>query len=130
MAWFDSTNFRPPTYHIFFVQIGSGRFSTVHMGNWHGDVAIKFLDMENLEDETTLEAFRLDVATFRYRTQRANCFWKLTSTHGRYLPYLRYVVLNGGNNVYRMYREDLMGKRLIFRIGRNAELHELKIYPI
>jgi hypothetical protein len=35
------------------------------MGNWHGDVAIKFLDMENLEDETTLEAFRLDVATFR-----------------------------------------------------------------
>ena len=48
-----------------FPQIGSGRFSTVHMGNWHGDVAIKFLDMENLEDETTLEAFRLDVATFR-----------------------------------------------------------------
>ena len=37
----------------------------VHKGHWHGDVAIKFLDMENLEDETTLEAFRLDVATFR-----------------------------------------------------------------
>jgi len=47
-------------------KIGSGRFSTVHQGNWHGDVAIKFLDMENLDDENTLEAFRLDVATFRY----------------------------------------------------------------
>ena len=46
-------------------KIGSGRFSTVHAGNWHGDVAIKFLDMENLDDENTLEAFRLDVATFR-----------------------------------------------------------------
>jgi len=52
-------------------KIGSGRFSTVHMGNWHGDVAIKFLDMENTEDETTLEAFRLDVATFR-KTRHEN----------------------------------------------------------
>ena len=42
------------------------RFSTVHAGYWHGDVAIKFLDMENVDDESTLEAFRLDVATFRY----------------------------------------------------------------
>ena len=46
-------------------KIGIGRFSTVHAGNWHGDVAIKFLNMENLDDENTLEAFRLDVATFR-----------------------------------------------------------------
>jgi len=52
-------------------KIGSGRFSTVHKGHWHGDVAIKFLDMENLEDETTLEAFRLDVATFR-KTRHEN----------------------------------------------------------
>ena len=37
----------------------------MHKGSWHGDVAIKFLEMENTEDETTLEAFRLDVATFR-----------------------------------------------------------------
>ena len=47
-------------------KISSGRFSTVHMENWHGDVAIKVLDVENLEDETAaLEAFKLDVATFR-----------------------------------------------------------------
>jgi len=52
-------------------KIGSGRFSTVHAGNWHGDVAIKFLDMENLDDENTLEAFRLDVATFR-KTRHEN----------------------------------------------------------
>lgn len=52
-------------------KIGSGRFSTVHQGNWHGDVAIKILDMENMEDEATLEAFRLDVATFR-KTRHEN----------------------------------------------------------
>ncbi|XP_023345245.1 kinase suppressor of Ras 2 [Eurytemora carolleeae] len=53
-------------------KIGSGRFSTVHMGNWHGDVAIKVLDVENLEDETAaLEAFKLDVATFR-KTRHEN----------------------------------------------------------
>jgi len=52
-------------------KIGIGRFSTVHAGNWHGDVAIKFLNMENLDDENTLEAFRLDVATFR-KTRHEN----------------------------------------------------------
>lgn len=52
-------------------KIGSGRFSTVHQGNWHGDVAIKILDMENMDDEATLEAFRLDVATFR-KTRHEN----------------------------------------------------------
>jgi hypothetical protein len=43
----------------------------VHQGNWHGDVAIKILDMENMEEEGTLEAFRLDVATFR-KTRHEN----------------------------------------------------------
>eukprot|EP00096_Caligus_rogercresseyi_P004433 TRINITY_DN1869_c0_g1_i2.p1 TRINITY_DN1869_c0_g1~~TRINITY_DN1869_c0_g1_i2.p1 ORF type:complete len:504 (-),score=120.82 TRINITY_DN1869_c0_g1_i2:215-1726(-) len=52
-------------------KIGSGRFSTVHQGNWHGDVAIKILNMENIDDEATLEAFRLDVATFR-KTRHEN----------------------------------------------------------
>ncbi|XP_059087711.1 kinase suppressor of Ras 2-like isoform X2 [Tigriopus californicus] len=52
-------------------RIGTGRFSTVHQGSWHGDVAIKILDMENMEDEATLEAFRLDVSTFR-KTRHEN----------------------------------------------------------
>lgn len=53
-------------------KIGSGRFSTVHQGQWHGDVAVKILDMENVEDDSaTLEAFRLDVATFR-KTRHEN----------------------------------------------------------
>ncbi len=43
----------------------------VHQGQWHGDVAVKILDMENVEDEATLEAFRLDVATFR-KTRHEN----------------------------------------------------------
>jgi kinase suppressor of Ras 2 len=34
-------------------------------------VAIKILDMENMEEEGTLEAFRLDVATFR-KTRHEN----------------------------------------------------------
>ena len=51
------------TYFIF-------RF-TVHQGQWYGDVAVKILDMENMDDEATLEAFRLDVATFR-KTRHEN----------------------------------------------------------
>ena len=43
----------------------------MHKGQWHGDVAVKILDMENIEDEATLEAFRLDVATFR-KTRHEN----------------------------------------------------------
>ena len=37
----------------------------VHQGNWYGDIAIKFFDMESTEDEQTLEAFRKEVATYR-----------------------------------------------------------------
>ena len=43
----------------------------VHQGNWHGDIAIKFLNMESTEDEATLEAFRKEVATFR-KTRHEN----------------------------------------------------------
>jgi serine/threonine protein kinase len=41
--------------------IGTGRFGTVYRGNWHGDVAIKVLNMDYLDDEKTLEAFKLEV---------------------------------------------------------------------
>ena len=44
----------------------------MHQGHWHGDVAVKVLDMEDIEDDSaTLEAFRLDVATFR-KTRHEN----------------------------------------------------------
>ena len=46
-------------------------YPVVHQGNWHGDIAIKFLDMESTEDEQTLEAFRKEVATFR-KTRHEN----------------------------------------------------------
>lgn len=41
--------------------IGTGRFGTVYRGNWHGDVAIKVLNMDYLDDEKTLEAFKSEV---------------------------------------------------------------------
>jgi len=42
--------------------IGTGRFGTVYRGNWHGDVAIKVLNMDYyLDDDKTLEAFKLEV---------------------------------------------------------------------
>ncbi len=43
----------------------------MHQGSWHGDVAIKILNMENTDDDATLEAFRLDVSTFR-KTRHEN----------------------------------------------------------
>ncbi|PNF39107.1 Kinase suppressor of Ras 2 [Cryptotermes secundus] len=51
--------------------IGTGRFGTVYRGNWHGDVAIRVLNMDYLDDEKTLEAFKLEVATFR-KTRHEN----------------------------------------------------------
>ncbi|CAH0773160.1 unnamed protein product [Bemisia tabaci] len=51
--------------------IGTGHFGTVYRGNWHGDVAIKVLKMDCLDDEKTLEAFKLEVAMFR-KTRHEN----------------------------------------------------------
>ncbi|XP_063984485.1 kinase suppressor of Ras 2 [Diachasmimorpha longicaudata] len=52
--------------------IGTGRFGTVYRGNWHGDVAIKVLNMDYYsDDDKTLEAFKLEVATFR-KTRHEN----------------------------------------------------------
>lgn len=52
-------------------KIGRGRFGTVHRGHWHGDVAVKLLKEDYLDDERTLEAFKLEVATFK-KTRHEN----------------------------------------------------------
>ena len=50
--------------------IGTGRFGTVFKGNWHGSVAIKRLNMNNvLDDKRTIESFKQEVATFRKTRQ-------------------------------------------------------------
>lgn len=45
--------------------IGKGRFGTVYRGNWHGDVAVRVLNMDHYDqtndDDQTLEAFKLEV---------------------------------------------------------------------
>ncbi|XP_078045030.1 kinase suppressor of ras isoform X2 [Augochlora pura] len=52
--------------------IGTGRFGTVYRGYWHGNVAIKVLNMDYyLDDDKILEAFKLEVATFR-KTRHEN----------------------------------------------------------
>lgn len=51
--------------------IGQGRFGTVCRGYWHGDVAIKLLNMNYVDDEKTLEQFKMEVATFR-KTRHEN----------------------------------------------------------
>ncbi|RXG61974.1 Kinase suppressor of Ras 1 [Armadillidium vulgare] len=51
--------------------IGKGRFGTVYSGNWHGQVAIKELHMDYVNDEKTLEAFKAEVSTFR-KTRHEN----------------------------------------------------------
>lgn len=44
--------------------IGKGRFGTVYRGYWHGDVAVKILKEEFLNDPA-IEAFKLEVAIFK-----------------------------------------------------------------
>ncbi|XP_029158125.1 kinase suppressor of Ras 2 isoform X2 [Nylanderia fulva] len=52
--------------------IGTGRFGTVYRGNWYGDVAIKVINMDYyLDDDKILEAFKLEVGTFR-KTRHEN----------------------------------------------------------
>lgn len=50
-------------------QLGEGRFGTVHRALWHGDVAVKLL--KGLDDDRTLEAFKLEVAIFK-KTRHEN----------------------------------------------------------
>uniref|UniRef100_T1GI68 Protein kinase domain-containing protein n=1 Tax=Megaselia scalaris TaxID=36166 RepID=T1GI68_MEGSC len=52
-------------------EIGKGRFGTVHRAHWHGDVAVKILNENYLNDERNLESFRLEVANFR-KTRHEN----------------------------------------------------------
>lgn len=51
--------------------IGTGRFGTVYRGQWHGDVAVKVLNVNYLKDEKTLEQFKNEVSTFR-KTRHEN----------------------------------------------------------
>lgn len=52
-------------------EIGHGRFGTVHRGLWHGDVAVKIFLEGYLDDEHALEAFKLEIATFK-KTRHEN----------------------------------------------------------
>lgn len=52
-------------------KIGNGRFGTVHRALWHGDVAVKVLKEDYVADDSTLEAFKLEVATFK-KTRHEN----------------------------------------------------------
>lgn len=52
-------------------ELGKGRFGTVHRAHWHGDVAVKILNENYLNDERNLESFRLEVANFR-KTRHEN----------------------------------------------------------
>lgn len=52
-------------------QIGHGRFGTVHRGLWHGDVAVKIFHEGYLDDEHALEAFKLEISTFK-KTRHEN----------------------------------------------------------
>ncbi|KAL4223502.1 3-dehydrosphinganine reductase [Mactra antiquata] len=52
--------------------IGTGRFGTVYKGQWHGDVAIKMLNMDpNTDNAAQLSAFKLEVAMLR-KTRHEN----------------------------------------------------------
>ncbi|XP_058061298.1 cyclin-dependent kinase 12 [Anopheles bellator] len=52
-------------------KIGNGRFGTVHRALWHGDVAVKLLKEDYVAGDPTLEAFKLEVATFK-KTRHEN----------------------------------------------------------
>lgn len=46
-------------------KLGEGHFGTVYSGNWHGPVAIKVINMDYLDYEKTLEAFKAEVCKYQ-----------------------------------------------------------------
>lgn len=46
-------------------KLGEGHFGTVYSGNWHGPVAIKVINMDYLDYEKTLEAFKAEVSNYK-----------------------------------------------------------------
>lgn len=48
-------------------KLGTGHFGTVYSGYWHGDVAIKVLNMDYLGDEKMLENFKSEVSVISSR---------------------------------------------------------------
>lgn len=71
MGEFDATDDRQSEWGIqhadirFGERIGQGRFGTVFRGKWYGDVAVKELNANYLDDTQSLEAFKTQVATFK-----------------------------------------------------------------
>lgn len=45
--------------------IGRGRFGVVNRAQWHGDVAVKLLNKNYLDDAQSLDAFKVQIATFK-----------------------------------------------------------------
>lgn len=45
--------------------IGKGRFGTVKRAQWHGDVAVKLLNANYLDDAQSVNAFKIQIATFK-----------------------------------------------------------------
>lgn len=53
--------------------IGKGRFATVYRGFWHGDIAVKVLNISYYsEDEKILKTFKLEVRVHDY-IKTGNC---------------------------------------------------------
>lgn len=79
-------------------QIGKGRFGTVHRALWHGDVAVKLLKEDYLDDERMLEAFKVEVANFK-KTRHENLVLFMGACMNP--PYLAIVTsLCKGNTLY------------------------------
>ncbi|ALC46646.1 ksr [Drosophila busckii] len=79
-------------------RIGQGRFGTVHRALWHGDVAVKLLNEDYLQDEHMLETFRSEVANFK-KTRHENLVLFMGACMNP--PYLAIVTsLCKGNTLY------------------------------
>lgn len=67
----DSTEDRQSEWGINFGDIkmldviGRGRFGIVKRAQWHGDVAVKLLNENYLDDAQSLDAFKVQIATFK-----------------------------------------------------------------
>ncbi|CAI2295720.1 unnamed protein product [Caenorhabditis sp. 36 PRJEB53466] len=103
MTWEDVT-IRPEDVQVR-GRVGEGRFGSVHYGHYHGDVALKFINMAFVEEpERRVEMFKADVVT-AYKNSR----------HDHIALFLGYVA-DPSSNTYAICTNFYHHKTLYHRI--------------
>uniref|UniRef100_A0A8R1IC36 Non-specific serine/threonine protein kinase n=1 Tax=Caenorhabditis japonica TaxID=281687 RepID=A0A8R1IC36_CAEJA len=90
-------------------RVGEGRFGTVYHAHYHGDVAVKFVNMNCVDEERRVDVFKADVVT-PYKNSR----------HDHLALFLGYLA-DPSTNTYAIVTNYYHHKTLYHRIHESSE---------